>query len=105
MTLTRRTFLLMSGSLLIRPCWPVTRLFVIDETLRARVALQSATRITPLTGDALWLWHMHLSDERDIAGLTRPAEAFVFAQLAVASGMRATHETLSAESVLWTLKH
>ncbi|KMZ12877.1 Aromatic ring-cleaving dioxygenase [Candidatus Burkholderia humilis] len=100
MKLTRRTFLLMTGAMWISPSWPDARLFVIDETLRARVPVLSSMRVTPLTGDALWLWHAHLSREREIAGLTRPAEAFVFAQLAAETGMRATQEALNAESVL-----
>jgi hypothetical protein len=112
MNLTRRAFLIASGSMLF---WPnaassaSTRTWVIDSDLpQSRVFLQrlhaTGARIASLSGDAGWLWIERLSNEAAIGGLTRFSDAFVLAQLGADIGMRATrHRAWNERAVLWTL--
>jgi hypothetical protein len=106
--LSRRAFLLMSISCVVafdvraRP--HASRILVIDEALRARCLINLQGRITPLIGDAVWLWQDHLQRESLIHGLTRPADAFVLTRLASDNGMHVTHQPIDAEAVLWSIE-
>jgi hypothetical protein len=84
-------------------CLGNSRIIVIDQALSGRLP-KLRGRIAPLIGDAGWLWHEHLIAETSISGLTRPADAFVFARLALDVGMRATHCLIDSEAVSWTLE-
>ncbi|BCQ25686.1 hypothetical protein NK8_38640 [Caballeronia sp. NK8] len=118
MSTTRREFLIAMGA----AGWPSrssgivmrasTRIWVVDQDLRQSGAvLRRATRIAALSGDAGWLWFERLSKEAvarsdGIGGITRFADAFVFAQLGAEIGMRAQHHRAWDDgALLWTLEH
>ncbi|BAO88491.1 hypothetical protein [Caballeronia cordobensis] len=114
MNVTRRAFLLATGSIWI-PCvaaveTPSARTWVIDEDLpQSRVLVrrmnEHGARVVSLSGDAGWLWFERLSNEAAIGGLTRFSDAFVLAQLGAGNGMRALHHREWKEgALLWTFE-
>jgi hypothetical protein len=120
MTLTRRAFLLascatgvscvadvtgMASMASFGPRAPRSRLLVIDMELSNHVPLDSRARVTPLTGDVGWLWHEHLRHQAalGIGGITRPADAFVFARFAADLGLLASRRIIDDRAVAWTL--
>jgi hypothetical protein len=109
MKLSRRAFLIAAGASCafgfdLRAAR--SRLFVIDTELSDRLRLDPRTRVTPLTGDAGWLWHEHLIHEaaHGLSGLTRPADAFILTRLAADLGLPATQRMIDADAVVWTLE-
>jgi hypothetical protein len=118
MSTTRREFLIAMGA----AGWPwnasgvvmraSTRIWVVDRDLpQSRLVLRRDARFAALSGDAGWLWIERLSKEAvarsdGIGGITRFADAFVFAQLGAEIGMRAQHHRAWDDgALLWTLEH
>jgi hypothetical protein len=116
MKLTRRAFLVMTGAAwaferVLPSRADAPRIVVMDADLVRHVpASMKDANIVSLSGDAGWLWHEYLFEyamqpSQMVGGITRPADAFIFARLASDIGLHATQRALSGDAVHWTLLH